>query len=83
MKALDYSLFMLSIGFAVIGGHQTYLQGFMASYWLFMISVSLLLWYNVRKQKREETEKNSQTTDNQSVTKKKRRKPTSKKAKRK
>ena len=71
MKALDYSLFMLTIGFAVIGGHQTYLHGLMASYWLFMISVSLLLWYNVRKQKREQVEKESQNTNSQLVKKKK------------
>ena len=83
MKALDYSLFMLTIGFAVIGTHQTYLHGFMVSYWLFMISVSLLLWYNVRKQKRDEVEKESQIADNEVVTKQKRRKSKSKRAKRK
>jgi hypothetical protein len=83
MKALDYSLFMLTIGFAVIGAHQTYLHGLMASYWLFMISVSLLLWYNVRKQKRDELEKELQTTDSKLVTKQKRRKSKSKRVKRK
>lgn len=74
MKALDYSLFMLTIGFAIIGGLETYQRGLMASYWLFMISVSLLLWYNIRKQKREELEKKSQNTDNQVVTKRKKKK---------
>ena len=74
MKALDYSLFMLTIGFAAIGGHQTYLHGLMASYWLFMVSVSLLLWYNIRKQKREAVEKNTQMTDSQVITKSKKKK---------
>lgn len=71
MKAADYSLFMLTIGFLVIGGHQTYLHGLMASYWAFMVAVSLLLWYNIRKQKREELEKKSQSPDNQPLKKNK------------
>lgn len=83
MKALDYSLFMLTIGFGVIGGHQTYLHGLMASYWLFMISVSLLLWYNIRKQKREALAKKIQNTSNQSLRKSKSKKTQPKKKKRK
>jgi len=83
MKALDYSLFMLTVGFAIIGGHQTYLHGLMASYWLFMIAVSLLLWYNIRRQKREELAKKQQGTDSQLVSKVKNKKTIRKKKKRK
>jgi len=83
MKALDYSLFMLTVGFAIIGGRQTYLHGLMASYWLFMISVSLLLWYNIRRQKRDDLEKKSQSTASQTLSKVKKKRTVQKKKKRK
>lgn len=38
-----------SAGFLIIGIHQTMLYGMMASYWIFMLSVGLLLLYKYNK----------------------------------
>lgn len=41
----------LSAGFFIIGLHQTMTLGFPYSYWIFMLSISLLLLYKFKKDK--------------------------------
>ena len=58
MKLVDVIIFTLSIGFTLIGIHQTMVVGLAYSYWIFMLSISLLLLYRLRK-------KNTQSTQNE------------------
>lgn len=58
MKLVDVIIFTLSIGFTLIGIHQTMVVGLAYSYWIFMLSISLLLLYRLRK-------KNTQSTKNE------------------
>jgi hypothetical protein len=52
-NALQYILLSLSVGFLIIGIHQTMTNGLAYSYWIFMLSVSLLLLYKYRKKKED------------------------------
>lgn len=54
MKLLDTIILSLAAGFFIIGVHQTITVGIMYSYWIIMLSVALLLWYNLRKHKNKE-----------------------------
>ncbi|SHK58318.1 hypothetical protein SAMN04488028_106109 [Reichenbachiella agariperforans] len=45
-------IFTLAAGFFLIGLHQTMTYGFSHSYWIFMLSVSLLLLYQFKKNKK-------------------------------
>lgn len=54
MKLLDTLIISLAAGTFIIGVHQTMKFGIMYSYWIIMISVALLLWFNLRKQKNKE-----------------------------
>ena len=56
MKLLDTIILSLAAGIFIIGVHQTMKFGIMYSYWLIMISVGLLLWYNLRKRQNKEQE---------------------------
>jgi hypothetical protein len=39
--------------FFIIGVHQTFILGLLQSYWLFMLSVSMLLLYKLKRRKPE------------------------------
>jgi len=59
MKTLDSVLLSLAIGFFIIGVHQLFLfskdgnfmQGVLASYWIFMLCSLLLIAFRYRKTK--------------------------------
>lgn len=67
MKLVDSILFSLAVAFFIIGVHQfiiigmsqTFTDGFIQSYWLFMLTSVLLLFYNIRKKKHKVAEKES------------------------
>jgi len=58
MKLLDVLIFTLAIGFTLIGIHQSMMVGIAYSYWIFMISISLLLLYRLRKKNQSGNDKN-------------------------
>lgn len=49
----DTIILTVSAGIFIIAIHQTMKFGLAYSYWIFMFSVALLLWYNYRKQKNQ------------------------------
>jgi hypothetical protein len=49
MKIFDTTLLSLAIGFFIIGLHQSFTVGFEVSYWIFMITLALLLWFKIRR----------------------------------
>lgn len=67
MKLIDIVLLSLSAGFLIIGVHQLIVitnnenitAGFTQSYWVFMLSTSLFLLYQLRKKKQEAAEKHA------------------------
>lgn len=50
---LNTIILTFSAGIFILGIHQTMKFGFAYSYWIFMFSVTLLLWHNYRKQKNQ------------------------------
>jgi len=58
MKLADVIIFTFAVCSFIIGVHQTFVVGMMASYWLFMISLALLLWFRSRKSKQKLEVKN-------------------------
>lgn len=52
----DIILFSLSIVAFIVAIHQTVYYGFGASYWLYMISIALLLYLQIRKAKKKQDE---------------------------
>jgi Flp pilus assembly protein TadB len=57
MKLFDYILLALCIVAFIIGVVETIATGLAGSYFLLMISLVLLFWFQLRKQKRKEKEK--------------------------
>ncbi|SMD34918.1 hypothetical protein SAMN04488029_2251 [Reichenbachiella faecimaris] len=49
---LQIIILTLSAAFFLIGLHQTMTLGFMHSYWIFMLSISLILLYKLKKEKK-------------------------------
>jgi len=49
MKIIDVLILTMTIGFMGIGIHQSVTVGITESYWIFMLSLSLLLLYKLRK----------------------------------
>lgn len=49
MKLLDAIILSLAAGFFIIGVHQTITVGLMYSYWLLMLSLLLLYFFQYRK----------------------------------
>lgn len=49
MKLINTIIFSLGTGFFLIAIHQHMTVDFMASYWLYMLAIGLLLWYKMRK----------------------------------
>ena len=52
----DIILFSLSIVAFIVAIHQTINHGFGSAYWIYMISIAMLLYYQVRKTKRKQDE---------------------------
>lgn len=52
-RLIDIVIFSFVIVTFVIGIHQTVTVGFMASYWLFMLSIGLLLLIRYRRAKND------------------------------
>ena len=67
LKLTDTILLYLMVALMVIGGHQTYLiaseeglrAGFIKSYWIYMIVIVLLTYYQIRKGKASKNEEKS------------------------
>ncbi|WP_226389587.1 hypothetical protein [Penaeicola halotolerans] len=49
MKTLDITLLSVSAALFIIGVHQTYIGGIEFSYSIFMLSLAMLFWYQLRK----------------------------------
>jgi hypothetical protein len=56
MKLFDTILFSFAILFLMIGIHQAMTVSYMASYWLFMLALGTLLWFQYRKKNRGKEE---------------------------
>jgi 4-hydroxybenzoate polyprenyltransferase len=52
----DIIVFGLSIVAFIVAIHQTIYYGFGGSYWLYMISIALLLYHQIRKTKKKQEE---------------------------
>jgi membrane protein implicated in regulation of membrane protease activity len=55
MKTSDIIILSVAVAFFVIGVHQLMLFGWQQAYWIFMLTVALLFWYKLRKDKREKS----------------------------
>lgn len=53
---LNVLLLFASAAILIIGVHQTIVAGFGNSYWIFMVSIALFLYYQVRKNKQKQEE---------------------------
>lgn len=53
MKIIDVVSFSLGIGFFIIGIYEATVVGVLYSYWWFMLSAGLLLFYTYRKRSQE------------------------------
>lgn len=62
MKIIETILFALTIGLFIIGLHQTWVHGILASYFIFTFSVFTLLGFGYVKRTREEKERKQQKT---------------------
>ena len=49
-------LLFFSAGLIIIGINETINDGFENSYWIFMISIALFLYYQIRKNKKKQDE---------------------------
>jgi hypothetical protein len=76
-KLTDIVLFSIAVAFTVIGFHQVFVNGLMESYWIFMISFTCLIIYNLRKTYK----KNNASEDNDGPQFKQATKPKTKKKK--
>jgi 4-hydroxybenzoate polyprenyltransferase len=53
---INIILFSLSIVAFVVAIHQTIYHGFGGAYWIYMVSIALLLYYQIRKTKKKQEE---------------------------
>ena len=53
---IDIIVLALAGAFLIIGVHQTITVGFGGSYWLFMLSIGLLLYQQIRKARKKQSE---------------------------
>jgi len=63
MKIFHSIIFFLSLAFLIIGVHQTFVNGFQSSYWLFMLCLILFFTYRLLA-KNEETKNDHNTGKN-------------------
>jgi membrane protein implicated in regulation of membrane protease activity len=57
MRLADAIILSLCVAVFIMGVYETMAVGMAYAYWLFMLSVGLLLWYNHRRRKGKETDK--------------------------
>ncbi|WP_162441255.1 hypothetical protein [Rhodocytophaga rosea] len=69
MKLSETILFSLAVAFLIIGVHQTFTVGILQSYWIFMLSIALLLVFKFQRNK--SVEKQPTTSAKPSVVQKK------------
>ena len=50
----DMMLLAVSAAVLIIGIHQTYMHGFSNAYWIFMLSIAVFLYHQIRKVKRKQ-----------------------------
>ena len=55
MKLIDAILFSVALAFIVVGIHQTMVNGIGFSYSFFMFAVGLLFWFQLRRNKANES----------------------------
>lgn len=53
-------LLFFSGGLIIIGVNETIKTGFANSYWIFMVSIALFLYYHIRKNKKKQEENKPQ-----------------------
>ncbi len=61
MKLTDSIIFALAVATFIIAVHQTFTLGLMHAYWIFMISISFLLLYKMRKNQRAQQQNPSKS----------------------
>lgn len=66
MKLLDSILISLAVALFIIGVHQTFYYGIAASYWLFMLSLSLVFYLKLNRAKSPK-EKNNKGERTQAI----------------
>ncbi len=72
---LDTIILVSATGFFLMGISQLLLVGIIGSYWLFMFSIGLLIWFQRRKSvEKEEKEKEEEALKHQKSTKKRKKK---------
>ncbi|HMQ00396.1 MAG TPA: hypothetical protein PKC24_11495 [Cyclobacteriaceae bacterium] len=49
MKLVDILLLSLAVALLIIGIHQTMTLGIVHSYWILMLSMASLIYYQIRK----------------------------------
>lgn len=57
MKLVDVIILSLALALGIIGIHQSLTVGIGNSYFLFMLAVGMLLWFQLRRNKALEAEK--------------------------
>jgi Flp pilus assembly protein TadB len=55
MKLIDASILSVALALIVVGIHQTLVSGLGFSYTVFMFAVSLLFWFQLRRNKARES----------------------------
>lgn len=55
MKLIDASILSIALALIVVGIHQTLVSGLGFSYTVFMFAVSLLFWFQLRRNKARES----------------------------
>jgi Flp pilus assembly protein TadB len=70
MKLTDILILSLSLALVIVGIHQTLVNGIGASYAIFMFAVGLLFWFQLRRNKNQQSTGNM--TDKSIKPKKKR-----------
>ena len=55
MKLIDASIFSVALALIIVGIHQTLVNGLGFSYTIFMFAISLLFWFQLRRNKARES----------------------------
>jgi hypothetical protein len=71
MKLSETILFSLSVAFLIIGVHQTFTVGILQSYWIFMLSIALLLIFKFQRNKSVEKQPQPTSSAKSTVAQKK------------
>ena len=53
-KLSNVIIISLALAFTIIGLHQAIMIGFGESYWIFMLAITLYLWYSIRTKQNTE-----------------------------